>query len=68
MFRGSVDDSGHAVCEQLHFLPAQRQGGTRRQRQDELCGAGGRPPGPAQCLHSGTKTAGERAQNVLTNQ
>lgn len=53
VFGGSVDDSGHAVGEQLYFLPAQRQGGARRQRQDELCGARGRPPGAAQRLHTG---------------
>ncbi len=58
VFKRSFDDSRHAVGEQLNFLPAQRQGGACRQRQDELCGARGRPPGAAQCLHAGTNTSG----------
>lgn len=58
VFKRSVDDSGHAVGEQLYLLPAQRQGGARRQRQNELCGARGRPPGAAQRLHTGKNMAG----------
>ena len=54
MFRGGVVNSGHAVGEQLYFLPAQRQSGARRQCQDELCGARRRPPGAAQRLQAGT--------------
>lgn len=57
MFRRSADDRSHAVGEQLHLLPTQRQGGARRQRPDELRGAGGGSPGPAQRLHAGRKAA-----------
>ena len=66
VFGGGVDDSGHAVSEQLYFLPTQRQGGARRQRQDELCGAGGRPPGAAQRLHAGTNRHVQKTLNEQT--
>lgn len=69
MFGGSVDDCSHAVGEQLYFLPAQRQGGARRQRQDELRGARGRPPGAAQRLHPGIYIYSSRyVQNTLSYQ
>lgn len=58
MFGGSVDDRGHAVCKQLYLLPSQRQGGARRQRQNELCGARRRPPGAAERLQPGINSAG----------
>lgn len=64
VFRGSVDDRRHAVGEQLHFLSAQRQGGARRQRQDELCGAGWRSPGATQRVHTGITTQGLTAASL----
>lgn len=68
MFRGSVDDSSHAVGEQLYFLPAQRQGGACRQRQAELCGARRRPPGAAQRLHTGRNTAAVTVEDMFKMQ
>lgn len=63
MFRGGPDHRRHVVGQQLHLLPAQRQSGARRQRQDELCGSWRRPPGAAERLHAGRSHLSAPGQN-----